>query len=37
MQVLEQFERISASVHTAKILRTEKLKVGDTHGGMSGG
>ena len=29
MQVLEQFERISGSVHTAKILRTEKLKVGD--------
>ena len=30
MQVLEQFERISARVHTAKILRTEKLEVGDT-------
>ena len=30
MQVFEQFERISAGVHTAKILRTEKLKVGDT-------
>jgi peroxiredoxin/outer membrane lipoprotein-sorting protein len=29
MQVLEQFERISGSVDTAKILRTEKLKVGD--------
>ena len=26
MQVLEQFERISTSVHTAKILRTEKLE-----------
>jgi len=30
MQVLEQFERISASVHTARSLRTEKLEVGDT-------
>jgi peroxiredoxin/outer membrane lipoprotein-sorting protein len=28
MQVFEQFERISSSVHTAKILRTEKLEVG---------
>jgi peroxiredoxin/outer membrane lipoprotein-sorting protein len=30
MQVLEQFERISSSVHTAKILQTEKLEVGDS-------
>ncbi|HEU0005538.1 MAG TPA: redoxin domain-containing protein, partial [Terriglobia bacterium] len=30
MQVLEQFERISASVHTAKSLRTEELEVEDT-------
>jgi peroxiredoxin len=30
MQVLEQFERISARVHTAKILRAEKLGVGDS-------
>jgi hypothetical protein len=30
MQVLEQFERISSGVHTAKILPTEKLEVGDT-------
>jgi thiol-disulfide isomerase/thioredoxin/outer membrane lipoprotein-sorting protein len=30
MQVLEQFERISTSVRTAKILRTEKLEVGDS-------
>src|SRR5262249_12661547 len=29
-QVLKQFERISASVHTAKILRTEKLEVEDS-------
>jgi len=29
MQVLEQFERISASVHAARNLRTEKLEVGD--------
>jgi len=28
MQVLEQFERISASVHAARSLRTEKLEVG---------
>jgi peroxiredoxin/outer membrane lipoprotein-sorting protein len=31
MQVLEQFERISASVHTAKILRTEKLEIEGSH------
>ena len=30
MQVFEQFERISASVHTAKILRKERVEVGDT-------
>jgi peroxiredoxin/outer membrane lipoprotein-sorting protein len=30
MQVLEQFERISASVHTARSLRTEKLVVGES-------
>ena len=30
MQVFEQFERISAGLHTAKILRTEKLEVGNT-------
>ena len=30
MQVLEQFERISSGVHTAKFLPTEKLEVGDT-------
>ena len=30
MQVIEQFERISASVHTAKILRKERVEVGDT-------
>jgi peroxiredoxin/outer membrane lipoprotein-sorting protein len=30
MQVLEQFERISASVRTAKILRTEKLEIEGT-------
>lgn len=30
MQVLEQFERISTSVQTARSLRTEKLEVGDT-------
>jgi peroxiredoxin len=30
MQVLEQFERISSEVHTAKILQTEKLEVGDS-------
>ena len=30
MHVLEQFERISSGVHTAKFLPTEKLEVGDT-------
>lgn len=30
MQVLEQFERISAGVHTARILRTENLEVGES-------
>jgi hypothetical protein len=30
MQVLEQFERISSGVRTAKVLRTEKLEVGDS-------
>ena len=30
MQVLEQFERIASGVHTAKIVRTEKLEVVDT-------
>jgi len=29
MQVLEQFERISSEVHTAKIVRTEELQFGD--------
>ena len=29
MQVLEQFEQISSEVHTAKVLRMEKLQVGD--------
>jgi peroxiredoxin len=30
MQVLEQFERISKDVHTARILRTEMVAVGDS-------